>query len=60
MTFLAGRYGLLQNFANICKKLPLAMVSALGQNNIGAIFISKLRGQCKKKKGKKGEREVGV
>ena len=49
MTLNGGRRGLLQNSSNICANPPLATVSALGQNNIGARFSSELRGQCKKK-----------
>ena len=49
MTLHGGRRGLLQNSSNICKNPPLATISALGQNNIGARFSSTLRGQCKKK-----------
>ena len=59
MTLLGGRHGLLQNSSNICNNPPLATISALGQNNIGARFSSELRGQCKKK-GKKAERGGGV
>ncbi|HWO15838.1 MAG TPA: NHL repeat-containing protein [Solirubrobacterales bacterium] len=55
MTLSGGRHGLLQNSSNICANPPLATISALGQNNIGARFSSELRGQCKKK-GKKGKR----
>jgi hypothetical protein len=55
MTLYGGRRGLLVNSANICKTPPVATISALGQNNIGARFSSKLRGQCGKK-GKKGGR----
>ena len=40
MTLLGGRRGLLQNSSNICNNPPLATVSALGQNNIGARFSS--------------------
>jgi hypothetical protein len=50
MTLRGGRHGLLQNSVNICANPPLATVSALGQNNIGARFSSVLRGQCKKGK----------
>jgi hypothetical protein len=53
MMLNGGRHGLLQNSSNICANPPLATVSALGQNNIGARFSSKLRGQCKKKKAKR-------
>ncbi len=52
MTLFGGRRGLLVNTQNICKRPPLASVKALGQNNIGAVFSSKLRGQCKKKRKK--------
>jgi len=47
MLLQGGRRGLLQNSANICQNPPLATVSALGQNNIGARFSAILRGQCK-------------
>ena len=43
-----GRRGLLVNSANICAAPPTATVKALGQNNLGAVFATKLRGQCKK------------
>jgi hypothetical protein len=49
MTLRGGRHGLLQNSVDICANPPLATVSALGQNNIGARFSSILRGQCKAK-----------
>jgi len=54
MILYGGKRGLLVNSANICRKPPLATVRALGQNNIGASFTTKLRGQCKaaKKKAK--------
>jgi hypothetical protein len=56
MTLNGGKHGLLQNSANICAIPPEASVKALGQNNIGAVFSSVLRGQCGKegKKGAKG------
>ncbi len=57
MTLGGGKHGLLQNSVNICANPPLATVSALGQNNVGARFSSVLRGQCggeKPKKPKKG------
>lgn len=54
MVLDGGRRGLLQNSVNLCAQPPLATVSALGQNNIGARFSSILRGQCKKKTKKKG------
>jgi hypothetical protein len=57
MTLFGGKRGLLVNSSNICKAPPLASVKALAQNNIGAIFSSKLRGQCAKgKRGKKHQR----
>lgn len=59
MTLFGGKRGLLVNSMNICRRPPVASVKALGQNNIGAIFSSKLRGQCKKKgkpKAKGGKR----
>jgi hypothetical protein len=46
MILRGGRQGLLQNSSNICNQPPLATVSALGQNNIGAKFTSQLRGKC--------------
>jgi hypothetical protein len=49
MTLFGGRRGLLVNSANICASPPLATVRALGQNNRGASFSSRLRGQCRKK-----------
>jgi hypothetical protein len=49
MTLAGGRQGLLQNSADICRFPPEASVKGLAQNNIGAIFSTKLRGQCKKK-----------
>lgn len=54
MTLNGGRHGLLQNSANICVKPPEASVKALGQNNLGSVFTTKLRGQCGKKSKKKG------
>jgi hypothetical protein len=50
MTLHGGRRGLLVNSSNICRRPPLASVRALGQNNIGAVFSSTLRGQCEKKR----------
>ncbi len=49
MVLRGGRHGLLQNSANICANPPVASVKGLGQNNRGAIFTTKLRGQCAKK-----------
>jgi hypothetical protein len=56
MTLYGGKRGLLTNSQNICARPPLASVKALGQNNIGAVFSSELRGQCGKKKTRKGRR----
>jgi hypothetical protein len=57
MTLLGGKRGLLVNSVNVCKVPPLASIKALGQNNVGAIFNSRLRGQCKK--GKKAKAKEG-
>jgi hypothetical protein len=46
MTLNGGKRGLLVNSANICKAPPSATVRALGQNNIGASFTTRLHGQC--------------
>jgi hypothetical protein len=56
MTLNGGRRGLLVNSSNICAAPPVASVKALGQNNIGAIFSSTLRGQCAEKPHKRGKR----
>jgi hypothetical protein len=53
MQLNGGKRGLLQNSADICLHPPTAMVKALGQNNRGSIYTTKLRGQCKKKAKKK-------
>ena len=53
MTLFGGKRGLLVNSVNVCRRPPIASVKALGQNNIGAIFSSVLRGQCKKGKATK-------
>ncbi|MEX0973413.1 MAG: fibronectin type III domain-containing protein [Solirubrobacterales bacterium] len=47
MILRGGKRGLLVNSTNICKAPPKASVKALGQNNRGAVFTSRLRGQCK-------------
>jgi len=57
MRLRGGRRGLLVNSVNICKAPPRATVKGLAQNNRGAIFSTKLRGQCKK--GKRGKRGKG-
>jgi hypothetical protein len=59
MTLNGGKRGLLQNSANICLFPPEATVKALGQNNIGAQFSTKLRGQCKGKGKKPGKTKRG-
>jgi len=41
-----GKRGLLVNSANICAAVPMATVKALGQNNLGRVFETRLRGQC--------------
>ncbi len=56
MTLDGGSNGLLVNSANICTAPPTATVKALGQNNIGAAFTTVLRGQCKGKGKKKGDK----
>jgi hypothetical protein len=43
-----GRRGLLVNSADICAAPPNATIKALGQNNLGRVFRSKLRGRCGK------------
>jgi hypothetical protein len=52
MTLYGGKRGLLINSANICEVPPVSNVKAIAQNNIGAVFTTKLRGNCGK--GKKG------
>jgi hypothetical protein len=42
-----GKRGLLVNSTDICAFVPTATVKALGQNNLGRVFRSKLRGRCK-------------
>jgi hypothetical protein len=56
MTLKGGKRGLLVNSANICAAPPVASVKALGQNNRGDVFRSKLRGQCKQGQRKRGKR----
>jgi hypothetical protein len=54
MTLYGGKRGLLVNSADICQRPPVSNVKAVAQNDIGAVFTSKLRGQCgKAKEGKK-------
>ncbi|HEX5983974.1 MAG TPA: hypothetical protein VFY69_07195 [Solirubrobacterales bacterium] len=50
MTLFGGKRGLLVNSANICAKPPVSNVKTIAQNNIGAVFTTKLRGQCNRKK----------
>jgi hypothetical protein len=54
MTFYGGKRGLLVNSADICERPPVSNVKAIAQNNIGAVFTTKLRGQCKHQKSKHG------
>jgi hypothetical protein len=49
MTLDGGKRGLLVNSADICKVPPVSNVKAVAQNDIGAVFTSKLRGQCSKR-----------
>ena len=58
MRLYGGKRGLLVNSTNICNAPPLASVKALGQNNRGAIFTTRLRGQCGKQHGK-GKKKRG-
>jgi len=48
LTMFGGSRGLLVNSADICTEPPSATVKALGQNNLGAVFKTELRGQCKR------------
>jgi hypothetical protein len=52
MTLFGGKRGLLVNSADICQTPPVSNVKAIAQNNIGAVFTTKLRGQCKGNKKK--------
>ena len=52
MLLRGGKHGLLTNSVNVCKAPPVASVKGLAQNNIGAVFTTKLRGQCHKHKHK--------
>jgi hypothetical protein len=52
MTLFGGKRGLLVNSSNICASPPVATVRGLGQNDRGASFTSRLRGQCNAKHGK--------
>jgi hypothetical protein len=46
MTLFGGKRGLLVNSADICQRPPVANVKAIAQNNIGAVFTTKLQGTC--------------
>jgi NHL repeat len=46
MQLNGGKRGLLENSADICSHPPTAMVKALGQNNRGSIYTTRLRGNC--------------
>jgi hypothetical protein len=59
MTLFGGKRGLLVNSADICQVAPVSNVKAIAQNNMGAVFTSKLRGQCGKGKGKAKGKRVG-
>ncbi len=47
LTLAGGRRGLLANSVDICASPPRASVKALGQNNVGSVFTTRLRGQCR-------------
>jgi hypothetical protein len=56
LTMDGGGRGLLVNSESICAAAPTASVEALAQNNLGALFSTRLRGQCAKRRpGQKGE-----
>jgi hypothetical protein len=55
MQLNGGKRGLLANSVDICVHPPTASVKALGQNNRGSIYTTKLRGKCKKR-GKSGKK----
>jgi hypothetical protein len=46
LTMFGGSRGLLVNSTDICVSNPRATVSALGQNDVGAKFTSRLRNRC--------------
>lgn len=56
MTLFGGKRGLLQNSADICREPPISNVKAIAQNNIGAVFTTKLRGEACAKKTKRHSR----
>ena len=52
-----GRRGLLVNSTNVCANPPAATVKALAQNNLGAVFATRLRGRCAAgHRGRRGKR----
>ncbi len=59
MTLFGGKRGLLVNSADICQTPPVSNVKAIAQNNIGAVFTTKLRGQCKGQNKKKAAHPGG-
>jgi hypothetical protein len=59
MTLFGGKRGLLINSADICDRPPVSNVKAIAQNNIGAVFTTKLRGDCGKDKKGGGDRGQG-
>jgi hypothetical protein len=50
MTLFGGKRGLLVNSADVCATPPVSTVKALAQNNLGAVFTTRLRGNCGKGK----------
>jgi hypothetical protein len=59
MTLYGGKRGLLVNSADICQRPPVSNVKAIAQNNIGAVFTTKLRGQCAKQAKKNAGAKTG-
>jgi hypothetical protein len=59
MLLRGGRQGLLTNSVDVCLRPPLASVRALGQNNVGAIFSTPLRGHCKRPRRPRGGHNRG-
>jgi hypothetical protein len=55
MTLDGGKRGLLVNSADICAVPPQSSVKALAQNNIGAVFTTRLKGQCGGKRHKRDQ-----
>jgi hypothetical protein len=56
MTLAGGRRGLLVNSVNVCANPPRASVKGLAHNNLGRVFTTKLRGQCREKRSRAGHR----